>query len=376
MAEPDRIAMTNKARFIPLDIIIDILSRIPGSSLIKLRLVCKLWRSLTYDARLINLQLDRASRVDPPRIILFSQDEEQGGQKFHLTLLDETWRPKYRLTRPSAAVLSTPPCNGLICLYDYHRNIKLCNPTTQEFLILPKPTPDNRNVVNGFPKCFFGFHPTTKEYKVVRFFYRHLKHSTESYDLGCEIFTLGTSSWRYISSINYYPTGPGINVHGFIYWTAGATTLIPDRIIVLDLKYERFRLISPPDFSEYQVEVHASMFLVQLEGNLCLVNIPYGSPAPMDIWMLKDYTNSVWIHRCRVPVHSMSGHYRWQPEPIIIHEEKILLRWGANLCYHSLQSEGEAIEKVYSDQNLGTCTKVFAFVESLVSLGNQGNFQD
>ncbi|KAJ0986961.1 hypothetical protein J5N97_005317 [Dioscorea zingiberensis] len=199
--------------FIPRDIMVHILSRVPGTSLIRFRAVCKLWHSLTYDPRLIDLHLDHASGVHPPRVMIFFQDEEQDQRKFHLTMLDETWKPRNRITRDSDGVLSTPPCNGLVCLYDFHHNIRLCNPTTREFLHLPRPTRIIRSVCSGFPKCFFGFHPMTKKYKVVRFFYRQMNHATETYDLGCEVFTLGTWSWKYIGAINCYLTGQGINAN-------------------------------------------------------------------------------------------------------------------------------------------------------------------
>ncbi|KAM0941645.1 putative F-box domain-containing protein [Dioscorea sansibarensis] len=159
---------TKKAvAFIPLDIIIDILSRVPGSSLIRFRLVCKLWHSLTYDPRLVDLHLDRASRVGPPCVMLFFQNEERGQRKFHFTMLEDTWKPRNGLSSDSDGVLSTPPCNGLVCLYDYHHNIRLCNPTTREFLHLARPTRNGKNVRSSFPKCFFGFQPMTKKYKVL-----------------------------------------------------------------------------------------------------------------------------------------------------------------------------------------------------------------
>lgn len=312
-------------------------------------------------------------------MILVSWDEEQGQQKYHLTMLDESWTVKHRLTRDSAYVLTTPPCNGLICLYDYHRNIKLCNPTTEEFLDLPRPAPNDRRIRNGFPKCFFGFDHIMKEYKVVHFFYRRLDHNTESYDLGCEVLTLGTNLWRYIGNTHNYLTGPGINVNGSIYWTSGVRNLIPDQIIALDLRHEKFRSILPPDFTSYEIEEHESMSLVQLEGNLCLVDVHRCTPTTMDIWMLKDYTNNVWILRYHLLLNS--GYDRFRPEPIFIHGERLLLRWGKSLYYLNLfckdepekpsQKEGE-VEKVYTDECLGSCTKAYAFVESLLPLRYQG----
>lgn len=360
----------NKKResFLPPEIIIDILSRIPGSSLVTFKRVCKLWYSLITDCSLITSHLEHASRVNPPRIIIFSREEKHGQQKYHLTLLDEAWETKYRLTRASDPVLTTPPCNGLICLYDYHRNITLCNPTTQQFLPLPRPTLDSRGVINAFPKCSFGFHPLTKKYKVVRFFYLRVDHKTSTYVLGCEVFTLGSSdSWRYIGNIHSYVTDSGINVNGSIYWTTCALSYIPDEIIALDLKTEKFGAINPPDVLGYDIEVDSSMFLTRLEGNLCLVNSPSGASAAMDIWMLKGATN-IWIHRFRIPLNLITGNRQLTAEPLFIYKGKILIRHGGCLYYHDQEGERLRDEKVYGDELLGNSVKFYAFVESLVPL--------
>lgn len=355
--------------FFPLDLIIEILSRTPGSAIVKFRLVCKLWCSLTYDDRLINSHLEHASRVNPPRIIIFSQDDKQGQHNYHFTLLDEAWEIKYRLTRASHPVLTTPPCNGLICLYDYYRNIQLCNPTTREFLTLPKPTVDSRTVINGFPKCSFGFHPFTNQYKVARFFYLRMNHKTATYVLGCEVFTLGSSdSWRYIGNIHRYVTDAGINVNGSIYWTTGVTADIPDKLVALDLKSESFREIDPPDVASHGIKVNRSMFLMQLEGKLSLVNAPSDAFVSMNIWVLKD-TGNEWIYRYHVSLKLNVGDCQWKPEPIFIYQGKMLLRWGGHLYYHNLEGQQKTVKLVFDeDKILCNSAKFYAFVETLVPL--------
>ncbi|KAJ0986962.1 hypothetical protein J5N97_005318 [Dioscorea zingiberensis] len=112
------------------------------------------------------------------------------------------------------------------------------------------------------------------------------------------------------------------------------------------------------------------MFLVQLEGKLCVVNAPYDSSGSMDAWLLEDPISNVWVHRFSVTLHSMSA-YRWRPEPVFIHEGRVLLRWLEKLFYRSLDNEQETIEYVYADNSLNCFAKVHAFLESLVSLGSE-----
>lgn len=230
----------------------------------------------------------------------------------------------------------------------------------------------NRPKTTSPPKCLFGFHPMTKKCIVVRFFYRQMNHVTESYDLGCEVFTLGTWSWKSVGSIDCYLTGQGINANGYLYWTKGVNTVIPDQIVAFDLESEKFNSIAVPDFLSYQIIVQGAMFLVQLEGKLCVVNAPYDSPGSMDAWMLEDPINNVWIHRFSISLHSIPG-YRRRPEPVFIHNGRVLLRWLEKLFYRSLDNEQEDTECVYTDNCLNSSAKAYAFVESLVSLDSENH---
>lgn len=218
-----------------------------------------------------------------------------------------------------------------------------------------------------------------------------MNHVTESYDLGCEVFTLGTLSWKSVGSIDCYLTGQGINANGYLYWTKGVNTVIPDQIVAFDLESEKFNSIAVPDqifafdleseklnsiavpdFLSYQIIVQGVMFLVQLEGKLCVVNAPYDSPGSMDAWMLEDPINNVWIHKFSISLHSIPG-YRRRPEPVFIHNGRVLLRWLEKLFYRSLDNEQEDTECVYTDNCLNSSAKAYAFVESLVSLDSENH---
>ncbi|PKA50507.1 Putative F-box protein [Apostasia shenzhenica] len=352
--------------FVSIDLTLNILLRLPGSSVVSIRSVCKLWNSITRNPNFIKTHLiAHSSDPDPPSLIIFSQEDSHVGHRYHLTVLDGSMKQTFRLTRSSDPILATPPCNGLICLFDYRRNIQICNPTTRQIVSLPRPAADSSTIANSFPKCFLGFHPQTEEYKVVRFFYREQRHLNRTYNLGCETFTLGKShSWRYVGSITSYITGPGINVDGCVYWMSGVSSETIEKIIVLDLKSETFRLISPPSIDDYLNDTKGIISLALLEGRLCLVNSPVSSSGAMDIWMMK---NSLWIHKYHVPIaYHLQGHRSW-PEPVLVHNGKMLVRWGNGLYKHVLKTTEKA-EKVYSDRCLGNLAKVYGFVESLMPL--------
>ena len=118
----------------------------------------------------------------------------------------------------------------------------------------------------------------------------------------------------------------------------------------------------------YEIKVDQSMFMVQLEENLCLVNASSGASTVMDIWMLKD-SNNMWIHRCRIPLKfNLEGDSQCRPEPIFIFKGEMLLRWGGYLYYHALEGKQKTVQMVYNGKVLGSTDKVYASVESLVLL--------
>lgn len=65
----------------------------------------------------------------------------------------------------------------------------------------------------------FGFHPRTKEYKVVRLLYKIVELGYHSIDV--QIFTLGSDVWRSIGNTCYLKQGRNSSqalVNGALHW--------------------------------------------------------------------------------------------------------------------------------------------------------------
>ncbi|KAJ3677548.1 hypothetical protein LUZ60_003272 [Juncus effusus] len=363
-----------KTKPLALDIISNILTRMDGIKLVDLQFTCKDWWFLTRESFFVDLHLSRASVL--PGVILFFQDENSGCEISKFLILNHLFQPQFTLKRDSVSdqVLVTPPCNGLICMYNFSYNITVLNPTTREVIDLPKPTVNKRNVINAYPKCYFGFEPLRKEYKVIRFFYRKMDHVNEIYDLVCQIFTLGKVYWKNISIINLYPAGPGINVNGFIYWIIGANNPLKDKIIALDLNTERFKEIYLNEvithFEEIDNGNELIISLAKLEGNICVILTRFFGVTSIDIWMLKDYIEQKWVLRGNLKLPSNMKDQRYKMEIISLCGKKVLIRSGRSFYEYCLDKK--RIKKVYEVNNniRGTNFKAFPFVQSLVSLGN------
>ena len=89
-------------------------------------------------------------------------------------------------------------CNGLLCFTEIYddRVLVLFNPLRQEVIALP---PYRASLLQRNRNYGLGFDSSTNTYKVVRVFTRGGCDENLSFNMGAEVYTLGTSSRRPIS---------------------------------------------------------------------------------------------------------------------------------------------------------------------------------
>ncbi|KAA8542574.1 hypothetical protein F0562_023726 [Nyssa sinensis] len=182
---------------LPLEIISDILARLPIESIMTCRIVCKSWYSLTEDPDFINLQLSR-SNYQPARVILYNYTLN------HLLLLDteehkNKWIPFQNMLFEGHLVYRHVmcSCNGLLCIAsDFKLDpVFIYNPMTRKHVILPS---SDSKLDFQDQKVGLGFDPSTGTYKVVRLY------KDESEASRFEILSLGESSWKELSAPHNY----------------------------------------------------------------------------------------------------------------------------------------------------------------------------
>lgn len=375
-----------KRRVLPADLQREILSRTPASSLVRFRPACKMWYELTYDPAFIDLHVERArlrkiSGTGTPHLLCFYQRPLGFCRRFSITMLDESMTPIADITAggiddrryglyarewPRAPLFMyyhmTPPCNGWVCVYDAQGDATLINPMTGERLHLhPGSEPVERYY--RLHKCFLGYHPVTKEYKVLRFLVSGKGSTAEAF---YEAVTLGTGigilrrTRIYDGEKNFTSCdGDGISVNGVVY----ILNETDRKMGLFDLKDEKF---SPaiPFHDSISVDQGQQPKLVEVEGNICLVSIPRDV---LDIWMLKDAAGRAsWIHRCRVALHHQF--IDQQIAPVLIHQGELLVGWKSNLYYLGLSSDKESTRKVTNHEPLRPRRIFHAYEGSLVSL--------
>ncbi|RLN33625.1 hypothetical protein C2845_PM03G00960 [Panicum miliaceum] len=121
MASEEHTTVCSAAARIPPDVIEEILLRLPISSLLRLRRVCKQWRDMISDPHFIKEHAYRAPKhllLSLPTFHISTIPYPKTVNPCHATIIGEKWSPSTR-----AALHMDPDdhlfasCNGLLCFY-------------------------------------------------------------------------------------------------------------------------------------------------------------------------------------------------------------------------------------------------------------------
>ncbi|RID51339.1 hypothetical protein BRARA_H02011 [Brassica rapa] len=278
--EEDRCQVDN----IPLDLTLDMLSRLPPKSIARFLCVSKLWSSFTTLPSFINSFASRSSSQPPRLLLTFTHLEAHTSRE----ALHGSYPPyhSYHMPNPKYSVITlSESVQGLILLKD---------------LVLPQP--QETISVKGSPcsgyRSYLGYDPLEGKHKV-------LFMSRNEYTDQPRVLTLGAQeSWRIItkgrcpmhfSSIGGY----GRCFNGILYYEAFDTD--GHRIIMsFDVKYENFNLIKILE-GFYKMPCHMILY----EGRLALVHKRTYDPN-VDLYILNDSTGDEWLHE-ECCLHILAG---------------------------------------------------------------------
>ncbi|XP_026427522.1 F-box protein At3g57590-like [Papaver somniferum] len=235
-------------KFLPLEIKLDIFTRVPAESVLDCKSVCSNWlgvvRHPLFSKMHIHRHLNRADDSGMLSFIAYSSDDE----KFHYfectENYDESTTPVKRikmlnLTSPFKESCSlVGSSNGLICLEA--ESVCICNPITREYVMLPQLKKTKYSYVSV---AGFGYVSSTREYKVVGIRHEFKTESAELY-----VYTLGSGKgWRKLTSqlsVLSDWDGAGIFADGALYRLDSELQFI----LTFDLAEEKFceHLSLPP----------------------------------------------------------------------------------------------------------------------------------
>ncbi|VYS47657.1 unnamed protein product [Arabidopsis thaliana] len=267
---------------IPIDLIIEIVSRSTAKSVARCHCVSKQWRAIFRRKYFIELFLTRSKAR--PRILFVVQDGE--------------WSEWSFLSLPQPQNSSLVVESADIHMKKFSAGISgsiYFTYASGKYVILPEPR------VFGM-YSYLGFDPVDKEFKVLFM----ASGYTASKDVDHYILTLRTGElkWRTIQCpFTHEPLWTRICINGVLYYSA----MNSDGnyvIVCFDVRYEKFKLVDTKCRSEFNG-------LINYKGKLCGVKLKYayrvGFPVKLRMRVLEDVEKDEWSTYVKVKVtHNLS----------------------------------------------------------------------
>jgi F-box interacting protein len=331
---------------LPLDVIPEILCRLPVKLLLQLRCVCKSWKSLISDPKFAKKQF----RVSTTRNLHFLLYTYNSG-KYILTSypIDSIFT---NITTNFAQFEYSPnnfngdyprlnyynfidSCDGILCIADGYKGLViLWNPSIRKFKelsLFQKP-----NVCTHIHMSFgFGYDSSKDNYKVVVVLNYIMPDSillgqnNWVYKTEVKVHTLGSGIWRSIQEVPFggFPVPlmwrSGKFVSGTINWlfTKELFQVSSWFIVSFDLANESYQKILPPNFGG--VDVCDLSALGVLRDCLC------ATTSSDEIWIMKEYGNQdSWTKLFTIPYkRELTKSYVRAKAVYIFEDNQVLLKF-------------------------------------------------
>lgn len=277
--------------YLPEELWVQVLVRLPIDSIVRCRGVSNAWNSLIKSQHFIAAQLRFKRRDETQNSCLLVRDciapREEYYEFYHD---DERSLDKFAGLRCPFPVRGihfevVGTCNGLLCLYDEDRkgncNLFLWNPLLRKSVWLPSPNLQNSRE-NLRPSLGFGVDPVTNDYKVVRVV--NLK------DGGClvEIFRLSSNSWENdsdgtVAKFDFLKPEQAF-LDGMVYWI-GRSYKFGNKIVSFDLSTERFEEMELP---ESLASKSTSLYNASVDIYMGSLAVVVAAKSEYCIWILKE----------------------------------------------------------------------------------------
>ncbi|XP_047943185.1 F-box protein At3g07870-like [Salvia hispanica] len=344
-------------KYLPSEIVLDILSRVPTLDVMACKCVCKPWLGLLATPEFVNAHISRsvpgfAVETQPRSFKMVEIVEE----------LDEEqeWDVTFSFELPFDEMIHSS-VNGLFFLKDFaFGDLILCNPITSDYIMLPCPRQTTPDVQIDMENFGFGVSRMTGQYKVVRIFVE--KSSEEECNYECQVYTVGTGSWRKVpfgDSLRLWEDVGGVLVNGNLHWIVEETRRgSGEWICCFDLETELFSTFPAPPLPS-STGVYSSRSLCVLRDCLCVTDIST-TDGCIIIWLMEEYEHG-WTKIFVIPDVDV-----W---PIRIFENGDVLmecKDGTLFCY-SIETKTFDYD-IVSQEDRAPFPSTFVYAPSFVSL--------
>lgn len=394
---------------LPMDIVVDILLRLPVKSLCCIRRVSKSLLktvdSLSFvKQHTLSLIAATSHAVQVPQLMCFALTILHGDEDEDFATLQSLKYDGSALTEDKYAfsVSRSNPIRtdyrlyfvfyNLFCFGWEDENCLLINPL-REGEVLRLPTSNNQQLTNNGPDSEvqigsnwygMGFDSITSTYKIVRVSEIVKKKRYGYYNrigMVAHILVLGTNLWREIPSVP--PSGlncPCVCAYGDMHWLKRRVSIGAGKshIISFDFKKEEFYWTPTPP----KLHKHSYLNFLTLRGSMAFVET-CSSPRGMniEIWVLKDYAKKEWTreYTIKVDMHPKFGLKdatcgEWEHGIFFNDFDNCFNSYGATRFFLDLRCA--SINPVICPLETHEYTNIMSYTGSFISLKDYGNLGD
>uniref|UniRef100_A0A2N9J9Y8 F-box domain-containing protein n=1 Tax=Fagus sylvatica TaxID=28930 RepID=A0A2N9J9Y8_FAGSY len=382
--------------FLPVEIVTNILLRLPVKSVLTCICVCKTWKSIIQNSTFVsthpnlsiksnnNLILCRlcSDILDDKEVYVLHNDEDDDLTE-HTRLGFPLHGPDFRPSKKDLDIFRVVgTCNGLICLYDLYDYLTKCieqlflwNPCVRKFVKLPLPnfTFLGRNAaIRTNSYIGLGFDSKTSDYKVVRLLCYVCHPDIPEDQPVVEVYSLSTGEWRMVTvspprCTLELDSPPQTFVNGALHWLAFRRTddhKLHRFVLVFNVVDEVFHEIELPEIPTFPCG--RSSFISVYGNSIAYFDTKFLlNGFRQKIWVMKEYgVVSSWTKVLTI-LHQVSGYaigFRRNGE--------VLLK-ALKCRYASLDLENEKTKDLTISSN--GFILVGSYVESLVLLDIDAN---
>ncbi|KAF5194937.1 F-box protein [Thalictrum thalictroides] len=384
-------------RLLPLDIIMDIFSRLPIKTILQCKCVCKNWFNIISNPTFSIVQFSQATNVSNPDIILnykynlyFAENNDDEYNKNHPILSCKKIDNSPVKNTSSMANLSVlGSYNGLLCLTVLHKirflgsnPIYIFNPITGDRLRLPDPQSYEDE---DKPRIFLsglGFDVSIGKFKIVLAFCYSDDSKSE-----LQVHTLGSNIWR--RKVGIVPIEPFdslqdfsfVFVNGSLHWITIADNFPNSRKLVITSFHfgvEEFGIVPKPKSVVVDPQlIYPRIYFVLgvLDEHLSLVDS--SSRNFIRIWFKKnDNGKKSWIKKFVIQKNLVCRQLNEAIVPIKLREkgEILFLLLGSEyMVSYNIESRKCRSLKVGSQESDCTYFDAIPVTSSLISVRSLQN---
>ena len=353
-----------KISYFPIEIIVEILSRLPVKSLLRYKSVCKSWCSLISDPCFIRSHASLSTSdisIANHRLVIHDVTNKFFKSCSLYDLLFEKSSNEFEhcfplelTSKPHLQIIGS--CNGLLCILKFPTLI-IYNPSTRITSKLPKVPNVSYGMMHGF-----GYDESTDDYKVV------MTNRNNVY-----IFSLKTGTWKKIgdflhghlfSNSKTQSCASGMFSNGALHWAKADQNLGAWTIVALDLAKETYCEVLQPVYGEGKENLSLGVL-----GQWLCVHCISDISRVLDVWVMKvygvkdswtklviPYPNDFWLVDYVVPL-------------CFSNDGKVLLQIESDLFVYDIQNSSYTlISQNFIDRwSTDRWEKICIIVESLVS---------